>query len=576
MHAAGISLIDVSLVGDSALVGEWLQGNPVNSFVFDDTCGGLVEVRFHATGWQSVQTNRIVAICIEPIEADFLRAEAFVADLGRTLSDQPVILLLTRNTSAAFGQKLRWALSRVSSFVGEFTLDDKSKFFQSIADVFFAPAFRLVDKKSQALTSRGSLAIRRLFWLSDSNGDGVLSTTECSRMLGEPLCEIFSAWLSSRDATLENWLSFAASELLNGDSIMIRNVWSVLSDSGIERETCLPYTASDVASARCAADQSTYLSNIAIAFFASLYQPHRFPAVTDMWNLTPGCPWTSYRGIPSTDICLDNFIEAWKLMAIRHRDVVVKYARYWGFDGDASALFCRRRIRSQRGGDEPLPNTILVLVLGSPHCGKASLMRMIVAKDGEVDAEPASGETYVRTKSYFDDEASAPRTIVYMKLAESDVLPTLANPSELARFDVVLYAFDGSDSHSCNYWMEKYRLVHAASPSSLKNLAEIVLTTKADLPAAECVEKVVAQFCYRHRLLWPPVQTSVAEGFTEETDTLRLHEFVIGAASNPEICVAPEPVSKLRVARRVVLVAGALCALFVAVRYTLRVVRKKR
>jgi len=278
------------------------------------------------------------------------------------------------------------------------------------------------------------------------------------------------------------------------------------------------------------------------------------------------------------------------------------------------AFFVKRKLRPFRSDGESLPNTVVVLLVGSPHCGKSTLMQLITAQseDDSCGDEPCDsenengnvndigvdepGQTFIRTTTVafetLDDEEAAvrvPRTIVYVELSEAQLHVTLTNASSLARFDVVLFAYDSSDAYGCSYWMEKHRLIlrtnrkavrqnqipaptHNATSSQQQPF--LVVRMKSDLDSVvQLAGHSVRKYCKQHRLLWPAVSVSAAEGFIEHTDTLMLNEYVMSVAETPELAITEEEITAMRKVRRVFISMAALSIIFYSVRGLVRLAR---
>ncbi|KEG09666.1 Ras like protein family, member T1 [Trypanosoma grayi] len=456
-----------------------------------------------------------------------------------------------------------------------------------IVNIGLAPPHVIWDTTFHSLTHTGLLALRRAFWLLDKDGDGVLneeelltwqrsvtsasfSTADLSEMLASESLEA-----APMRVDCERFMIIQEEHLRKGDAV---RVWATLFITGLHPDG-LPYSWQDLHAIRVSKVRNTYLSHTAIQFFRNLYRLHRFQDLDDMWDVTPGCPWKHINGFLVARIPLDKFIEYWKYMALVKRDIVVQYARYWGYKGDTSLLFMLRNARPYREVGETVPNTIQVLVLGAPGCGRRSLMFTLTAGDEEFREEGrASHETYVRTTTFFvrNGEEEVPQTVVYATVPIESVAEVLGNEALEKQVDVVLLCYDGTRvAETTPPIMHAYR-ESTSSPLRCRKLPFIVVMTKAESPATTDTSaeasRLMEQFCRQHQLLWPPVVTSVEN--PEDSEVVTLNEYMHAVAKEPDIAVGNPPVTTVRMIRRAAIVAMVGIVVGGVVRFVVRRARR--
>jgi GTPase SAR1 family protein len=469
-----------------------------------------------------------------------------------------------------------------------------------VLDCVLGPREVLYDGSSKSLTTNAVFALRRAFWLMDKDKNGLLSRTEAA-MWPQIL---LPAELGTDGMDEEQFMQHAVVLLAAGHH---RAVWEPLKAQHISPKTALPFNAFDIASVKVDDSSQLYLSHVAVQFFVSLYQLDRFPKLDDMWRLVPGgCPWRAIASLRSSSIPLDQFMECWKLMTWLNRDAVVKCARTWGFRGEPQQLFVKRKCRGMRTNDESLPNALKVLVIGSPRCGRSSLINAVCERADVEDRDEgsASGSSsarsapateavsgsprgagvaslasmFVRTITVPDESSKQPVTLIYVKLDDADTSRVVITPALQKQFDVMLLCFEGCDAYSCSYWMERYQLAVALKPL---RLPFILVGTKCDVPMCEqAAENVVDQFCRSNRLSWPPLYTSGVVDPGEApcgiaNEVSQLNDLVVWVAQWPERALAPAEITPARYARRVLIVLGGLVIVTAGARALLRLLWRR-
>jgi hypothetical protein len=483
------------------------------------------------------------------------------------LSTKPMVLCWDGNRSSIPSSDTE----QMRRFVAVIVLSDE-QVVERIAMLAVAPRFVLWDAAGSKLSPKGELALRRAFWLLDKDCRGELTLTELQTMLNlagavatEEAADRLLSLYEVDSFSLPLFLQMAQEILSNdADSYGLVCLWALLRsfDTGLDG---LPYSAHDIAIVQRAADDlthCTYLSELAIQFFANLYLLNRFQNVNDMWLLTPNCPWEGTYGLPRDHIPLDRFIECLKWTALTQPTAIVRCARYWGYKGESLRLFRQRHCREFRTKDEALPNTLMVLMVGSPHCGLRSVMRYVCSDplDPEEEIEPDTEATYVRTLTFHPAEESTATTIVFVRPSEAD-FGAILDGRRLRKYDAVVLAYDGSDPYSASYIAQRFKaLVGQGSSSSPppRRLPVMIVRTKADQDEAAWTKQSVQKWADEGNLVWPPVQISVAEGATSSTDVDSLHDLLFAIVRNPEMALARQPIPVSVLVKRTLIVCSVV------------------
>ncbi|KAG5485297.1 hypothetical protein CUR178_06660 [Leishmania enriettii] len=436
-----------------------------------------------------------------------------------------------------------------------------------------APQHVVFDAEHGTFTPVGRAAFERAFWLFDRDADGLLRLPElvgwrkqvesAPYSAEEDMSLFLSEWggtvAAEKVADQAQFLALHARWLQNGHTV---EAWATLHATGVHPDG-LPYSWYDLHSIRADRETNTYLSSHAIQFFTNVYKLKRFADMTDMWSITPGCPWDSVVGFLKEHIPMVKFVEYWKYMALLRRDEVIRYARYWGYKGEISYLFTRRTARAYRPPGEAVPNTIHVLVAGSANCGRRSLMHALTASGpGGFQKSNHKTETYVRSTTFFAakgrEQVEEPQTLLYSTTSADACAELLSDPELSKTIDVVLLCYDGTDiAGSGAYAMSLFEEVR--SIAACERLPFVVVMTKADAvqsvpdsKEAKAVQRL-KDFCLAHQLLWPPVITSSEQ--PDQSEAASLNEYMYAVASDPSLAVGQPPLTFVRILRRATFVA---------------------
>ncbi|CAJ1017509.1 hypothetical protein, conserved [Leishmania shawi] len=573
------SSIHVILVGTDAFKVEGaLQGTAVHTHRAWNT-----SYQFSCTSALSVDKvdKRLLLVCHVIVLCKGCRVPASKS----SYSDRTVLAL--PDATAGCVEELRDS----AFFYGICTLEElKAK----VLTIGLAPPHIVFDAALGCFTPVGKAAFERAFWLFDRDADGVLRLPELIGWRKQVESAAYSAeedmglFLSEWGGTVAvekladqaQFLALHVEWLRKGKTL---EAWATLHATGIHPDG-LPYSWYDLHSIRVDQETNTYLSSHAIQFFTNLYRLKRFADMEDVWSITPGCPWDAVEGFLKEHIPMVKFVEYWKYMALIRRDEVIRYARYWGYKGEISYLFTRRTARAYRPLHETVPNTIHVLVAGSAHSGRRSLMHALTTEgpDGFQKSD-RTGDTYVRTTTFFAakgrEQAEEAQTVVY-STTSADACARLLSNSELSKtIDVVLLCYDGTDiDGSGTYAMSLYKQVSATD--ACERLPFVVVMTKADAAQPVAVGKEAGagqrlkDFCLAHQLLWPPVVTSSEQ--PDQSEAASLNEYMYAVASDPALAVGQPPLTYVRILRRVTFVAIVAVAAAGVGQTLISVLRRRR
>lgn len=507
-----------------------------------------------------------------------------------------------------------------------------AEFFYGVVDIkdlrmkvlslALAPSHVIYDQLLQYFTPVGELAAQRAFWILDKDCDGLLKVEDIimwrrlvekrdfevghvdhfffdhllpfleedsgksTRSLDSEESERIPPKLQDGITSLQ-FLSYLLALLKRGDLL---EVWATLHAVGTHPNG-LPYSWSDVHSVQSPYRLgNTYLSPYGITFLKNVFKRALLcnssrsgsfstgtPSSTTVWSFTPGCPWTAIVGLPTENISLDGFIEAWKYMALEQPDTVIIYARFWGYKGSPIQLFVRRNARASRIVSEVVPNCIQVLVVGGKGMGRRSLVTALV---GELPNSEGYGETsqpsstnpfgnkedenllFVRTSTrvlpHFSGQSSSePLTYVFTVLYPTMATSILRNELLNRTIDVVLLCFDHTQPRK-SIALITSTLQQVKALGTCKRMPFVIVGTKADLleeksyslPVTEELKKF-SIFCKNERLLWPPIIFNSYASPSENTVRVDvMMEFLYHVVRDPDIAVACPKATTLRTVRR--------------------------
>eukprot|EP00759_Apiculatamorpha_spiralis_P055265 PhF_6_TR7349/c0_g1_i1/m.11046/K07870/RHOT1, ARHT1; mitochondrial Rho GTPase 1 len=451
---------------------------------------------------------------------------------------------------------------------------DRPQILQMVRNCAKYPLQSLWDVKENSFTANGWRSLRRAFWLLDVDLDGVLNDTEIYFWHNK----LFGATNDTDVATLKSFLQkqqqqqqaakqqsesfiteqgavtptgfLAVCQAMIFDKKQLK-LWRMLRSFGCGANA-LPYTQQEIADLELPDHTCTYeLSPFGEAFFTSLVSERRFPTPKDMWTFVPGCgaPWPG--GMQEKDLEPKHFMLRWRNEAVTNYRTVCMYARWWNFSEPLSVLFIPKRKRQfvsskeKQSGSNVIPNVIRVLVAGAPKCGKTSLVKyitngVVVSPDDEEGQEDSSVTTPASsTIEYVTPAVKGGNCITIVDCADEDVVECVRNDLYMSTIDVVLLIFDGSDPFGFSYVAKVHDMIEEMK---YKKLPVVITLSKMDLGVVDQEDGESPDiYCTDHRLLWPPLITTVVDPKMLPTSMLsrneagKILELVSELAEHPEL-----------------------------------------
>lgn len=482
-----------------------------------------------------------------------------------------------------------------SFYYGTVALEDLQG---KLLEIGLNPPHILYNRATDDLTPLGECAYRRAFWIFDRKCTGTLDRSavlvwrkqvETPNVPEDELLAPFVEFCEKQGMPYTAFKSFHLGLLRESRD---EDAWATLQVVGTD-VTGLPYTLGDLQALRSDGDNcNLYLSTTAIHFFSNIFRLKRFKEQESIWGFTPGCPWSAIGGLPQAGFSLEAFIGCWKYMALHASDSVIKYARYWGYKGEAGALLIRRNSRAFRDKNEVLPNTIHVVVAGAKKTGKKRLVSAISHAGGQHDGTALDNHyhnscqhhphdphqssddvvgVFVQTASLESgdegDEAvgvvrDAP-TVVYTVPQPDSVVDMMRESGINKTIDAVVLCYDCTNiTKSARYIIDLYQELSRCQLCS--GMPFVLVCTKADAPPrnsrpAQRNAEVLEEFCKERQLLWPPVMTSA--DCPQQFELKALSNLMAAAVRDPMITVAAPPVTPVRLLRRITFGAIVFLAL---------------
>ncbi|QIX01439.1 hypothetical protein AMS68_006956 [Peltaster fructicola] len=426
-----------------------------------------------------------------------------------------------------------------------------AKEHHNVNEVFFLcqkavthPVAPIYDAKESALKPAAVEALKRVFYLSDKDQDGVLNDKEICDF--QRKCfdkELSEEELTSIKLTLQRWSPEPVEKRKDGIDIegflllhkmfaekgRHETIWIILrrfqySDSLTLKDSFL-HPRFDVS-----AHASAELSPAGYRFFVDLFLLHdkdndgglNDAELATLFAPTPGIPasWVD-SAFPSCTvrneagyITLQGWLAQWSMTTFEEPKTTLEYLAHLGFEsadgkGTTSALkITKPRRRRQKPGTRVERNVFLCYILGAPGSGKSSLLSAFLNR-------PFNGTYHPTIK---------PRTAVnsvelqggkqcYLILAELGELEPaiLENTSKLDACDLLCYTYDSGDPSSFAHILElrsRYPVLEA--------LPSVFAALKAD--KERVVQRTEVQpdaFC--EQLKMPkPLHVSVSWGSTSD------------------------------------------------------------
>ena len=342
------------------------------------------------------------------------------------------------------------------------------------------PIAPLYDSKESALKPAAVEALKRVFYLSDKDGDGILSDKEIhafqTKCFERPLSD---EDLASIKRTIQRWnphAGDAVEEGIDAEGFLLLNkmfaekgrhetIWIILRkfqylDSLSLKDTFL-YPKFDVP-----AFASAELSPAGYRFFVDLFLLHdkdndgglSDTELAKLFAPTPGVPasWVD-AGFPSCTvrneagyITLQGWLAQWSMTTFEEPKTTLAYLAYLGFEspdgkGTAQALKVTKARKRRNKPGRVERNVFLCYVVGSAQSGKSALINAFLNRPFSSVYHPT-----IKPQTAVNSVELQGGKQCYLILEELGELEPaiLDNKSKLDACDLLCYTYDSSDPES--------------------------------------------------------------------------------------------------------------------------------
>lgn len=402
------------------------------------------------------------------------------------------------------------------------------------------PISPLFDAKEGNLKPATVSALKRIFFLCDKDQDGYLNYEEFSALHVKCFHKPFSIVDFSKIISTINQIIYPdnteSTQGISEDGFILLNkiyaekgrhesIWGILrafhytNSLSLTDKFLYPYL--DVNK-----NSSVELSPLGYKFLVDLFIKFdrdndgglNEEELSNLFRPTPGIPqlWQQSQ-FPSSIVrneegyvTLQGWLAQWNLTTFLDYKTTLEYFAYLGFDEGSSVrslkITKQRKTRQRQGKFYRLSvndrNVFNCFILGSPNCGKSSLIELFL--------RGSYSETYsptIRPRICVKDIELRGGKQCYLILEELGELEPaiLENKSRLDQCDVVCYAYDSSDPDSFQYLVnlrEKY--------SHLDEIPSVFVALKADLDKQQQRSDVQPENYTRDLFLSSPLHISSA------------------------------------------------------------------
>jgi Ras family protein T1 len=385
----------------------------------------------------------------------------------------------------------------------------------NINEVFFLcqkavthPVAPMYDSKENALKPTAVEALKRVFYLSDKDQDGVLNDKEIQAFQRKCFDKDLSEEdLSSIKRTIQRWSPETGDAVDSGidvDGFLLlhkmfaekgrhETIWIILrkfhySDSLSLKDTFL-HPKFDIP-----AFASAELGPAGYRFFVDLFLLHdkdndgglSDDELAALFAPTPGIPstWVD-SAFPSCTvrneagyITLQGWLAQWSMTTFEEPKTTLEYLAYLGFESPdaknttAALKLTKARKRRNRPGTKVERSVFLCYVLGAPGSGKSSLLHAFLNRPFNSTYHPT-----IKPQTAVNSVELPGGKQCYLILQELGELEPaiLENQAKLDACDLLCYAYDSSDPSSFAHIQE----LHARYPA-LDELPSVYAAMKAD------------------------------------------------------------------------------------------------
>jgi Ras family protein T1 len=418
----------------------------------------------------------------------------------------------------------------------ETCIECSAKQIQNIQEVFlFAqkavlyPTAVLYDAASGKLKNDAVLALRRIFKICDRDRDGMLSDAELNHFqkkcfgMGLSESELLGVKEVVTEATgnegvHEDKLTAIGFLYLHHLFILkgrLETTWTVLRKFGYGDDLKLrPDFLQPVFPV--GHGLAVELNASGVKFFTDLFLSHDRDndgalspyEVQDLFSVSPGHAWgehlnSSITVTNSGHITLDAWLAHWYATTLVDHLVTLKYLAYLGYEDDTREALVKVRRQNERAGVNASRNVFICFVLGSPACGKSSLLRAVAHAQFQNVHMPTRHINFasMRVGGKYLVLQEIPNIIEGMILREEE---------KMRECDVAIMLYDVSDASSFEYAAELHKKIGFTNPG----ITCLFYGTKSDSPAAE--QDLDPNDYTRSVALPAPVEISARQGFSPD------------------------------------------------------------
>lgn len=394
----------------------------------------------------------------------------------------------------------------------ESCIRSSGKFHRNVNEVFYLcqravthPIAPLFNVKEQDLKPAAVAALKRIFFLSDKDHDGILNDTELDilqrRCFDKPMTQSdfddikFSVSKLSSEAVQNNGLTEIGFLLLNKIFALKgrhETTWQILrsfkyTDSLSLKDSLLNPKF------EVGPSQSAELSPLGYRFlvdYFSLMDKDNDGALNSdelnaLFTHTPGLPKLWFlSSFPNSTVqnemgyvTYNGWLAQWSMTTLLDCSTTLEYFAYLGFEspgkgGTTDALYLTKARKRGKKSMKVDRNVFLCYVLGSRKSGKSCLLDSFINRPYNTEYIPTKNH---RTVVNSVEIQSIQRYLVLEELTD-DEHAVLTNPKKLDACDVLCLTYDSSDPESFGYLLklqEKY--------PEINSIPCVYAATKADL-----------------------------------------------------------------------------------------------
>lgn len=439
------------------------------------------------------------------------------------------------------------------------------------------PTAPLFDQETQTLKPRCVRALKRIFILCDSDGDGALSDAELNdfqvRCFNAPLqpAEIvgvkkvvqdkLSEGVNERGLTLTGFLFLHALFIEKG---RLETTWTVLRKFGYNDEIKLADDA--IPTLKRTPDQSVELTHEAIDFLKTTFESFdadldgmlRPRELEELFSTAPESPWIGnlYEDAVERNafggLSLDAFLSEWALMTLLNPAFSVENLIYIGFPGEPlSAVRVTRKRRVDRKKQNSERNVLQCFVFGPRKSGKSAILNSFIGRPYSEAYNPTNEDRYA--VNVVDISRENRKYLVLKEIPEGEVASLVADKESLASCDIAVFVHDRSDESS---WRVSYDLLVQIAGHGENTGYEVpclIVAAKDDLdPFALAIQESTR--VSQDMGVEAPIPISVKLG-----DFNSLFRRIVTAAEHPHLSIPETEAGKTRKQINKILSRSLLC-----------------